>query len=99
ITIATGTDGGPKPGALAYELCELVGCGFTTHEAIIAATRNTAEALGVGERLGTLETGKLADCIVVDSDPLADISVLTSQESIVMVIKEGCVEVDRLTRA
>ena len=97
ITIATGTDGSPRPGALMYELCELVGCGFTPHEAIVAATRNTAEALGVGNRLGTLQPGKLADCIVIDADPLADISVLTSQECIAMVIKEGRVEVDRLT--
>lgn len=96
ITIATGTDGGPRPGALMHELCELVGCGFTPQEAIVAATRNTADALGIGERLGTLETGKLADCIVIDGDPLADISVLTSRESIVMVVKEGRVEVDRL---
>jgi imidazolonepropionase-like amidohydrolase len=96
ITIAAGTDGGPRPGALMHELCELVGCGFTPHEAIVAATRNTAEALGVGKRLGTLEPGKLADCIVIDADPLADISVLTDQESIAMVIKEGRLEVDRL---
>ena len=96
ITIAAGTDGGPRPGALMHELCELVGCGFTPHEAIVAATRNTAEALGVGKRLGTLEPGKLADFIVIDADPLADISVLTDQESIAMVIKEGRVEVARL---
>jgi imidazolonepropionase-like amidohydrolase len=96
ITIATGTDGSPRPGALMHELCELVGCGFTPQEAIVAATRNTADALGIGERLGTLERGKLADCIVIDGDPLADISVLTSRESIVMVVKEGRVEVDHL---
>jgi imidazolonepropionase-like amidohydrolase len=96
ITVATGTDGGPRPGALMHELCELVGCGFTPQEAIVSATRNTAEALGVGERLGTLEPGKLADCIVIEPDPMADISVLTSQESIALVVKEGRVEIDRL---
>ena len=96
ITIATGTDGGPRPGALMHELCELVGRGFTPQEVIVAATRNTAEALGMGERLGTLESGKLADCIVIDGDPLADLSILTSQESIVMVVKEGLVEINRL---
>ena len=96
ITMATGTDGGPRPGALMHELCELVGCGFTPQEVIVAATRNTANALGIGDRLGTLEPGKLADCIVIDGDPLADISILTSRESIVMVVKEGCIEVDRL---
>jgi len=99
ITMAAGTDGGPRPGAIMHELCELVGCGLTPQEAIVAATRNTAEALGIGERLGTLEPGKLADCVVVDGDPLEDISVLTSRESILMVIKEGRVEVDRLTES
>ncbi len=96
ITIATGTDGGPRPGALMHELCELVNCGFTPQEVIVAATRNTADALGIGDRLGTLVQGKLADCIVIDGDPLADISVLTSRESIVMVVKEGRLEVNRL---
>lgn len=96
ITIATGTDGGPRPGALMHELCELVGCGFTPEEAIVAATRNTAEALGIGARLGTLEQGKLADCIVIDGDPLADISLLASKACIVMVVKEGLVEINRL---
>lgn len=93
ITVATGTDGGPRPGALMHELCELVGCGFTPMEVIVAATRNTADALGIADRVGTLEPGKLADCVVIDGDPLADISVLTSPDSIVMVIKEGHIEV------
>ena len=96
ITIAAGTDGGPRPGAIMHELCELVGCGFTPVEAIIAATRNTAMALGLGESLGTLEPGKVADCIVIHGDPLEDISILTSRESIAMVIKQGRVEVDRM---
>lgn len=96
ITIATGTDGGPRPGALMHELCELVSCGFTPQEVIVAATRNTADALGIGARLGTLEQGKLADCIVIDGDPLTDISILTSKETIVMVVKEGLVEINRL---
>lgn len=96
IVVATGTDGGPRPGALMHELVELVACGFTPHGAIIAATRNTAQALGVAHRLGTLEPGKLADCVVVNGDPLVDISLLTAKESIAMVIKEGSIEVDRL---
>jgi len=97
ITVATGTDGGPRPGALMHELCELVGCGFAPQEAIVAATRNTAAALGLGGTLGTLEPGKLADCLVIDGDPLADISLLTRRESIAMVIVEGRREVDHLS--
>lgn len=96
ITIATGTDGGPRPGALMHELAELVACGFTAEEAIVAATRDTANALGVGSRLGTLEPGKLADFIVIDGDPLANIGILTSKSAIAMVVKEGRVEVNRL---
>ena len=96
ITVATGTDGGPRPGALVHELCELVGCGFTPMEAIVAATRNTADALGIADRVGTLEPGKLADCIVIDGDPLADISLLTSPEAVVMVIKEGRIEAETI---
>ena len=79
-----------------HELAELVGCGLTPHEAIVAATRNTAAALGLGDRLGTLEPGRLADCVVVDGNPLADAGVLASGDAVVMVLKEGRVEFDRL---
>lgn len=58
---------------------------------LIAATRNGAEAYGLGDELGTVEVGKLADLLVVGKDPLADIGNLRRIE---MVIKEGQV-VDR----
>ncbi len=96
ITIAAGTDGSPTPGALMHELCELVNCGFTPLEAIVAATRNTADALGIGHRVGTFEPGKWADCIVINGDPLKDITVLTSRKAIAMVIKAGQIEINRL---
>lgn len=95
VTLATGTDGFPRPGALVHELCELVACGLTPHEAIVAGTRNAAAALGLGDSLGTLEPGKVADCMVVDGDPLSDISVLTAQRAIALVVKDGRIEVDR----
>jgi imidazolonepropionase-like amidohydrolase len=47
--------------------------GMTPHEAIQAATRATAEFVGVADRLGTLEEGKDADFIVLDANPLDDI--------------------------
>lgn len=96
ITIAAGTDGWPRPGALVHELAELVGCGLTPLEAIVAATRNTARALGLGDRLGTLEPGKIADCVVVDGDPVADIGALAAEDAVVLVVKDGRIEVDRL---
>ncbi len=47
--------------------------GFTPMQAIVAATRNGAIALGLGARLGTVEPGKQADLLVLDADPLQDI--------------------------
>lgn len=45
------------------------------------ATRNGARAMGLGDQTGTLEPGKLADLVVVDGDPLADITVLGPREA------------------
>ncbi|MDI3341349.1 MAG: amidohydrolase family protein, partial [Sphaerobacter sp.] len=56
---------------------------------IQAATKTAAELLGLGDQIGTLEAGKLADVIVVDGDPLADISVLAQPDRITHVLKEG----------
>ena len=70
-------------------------------EAIEAATRVAAEIMGMEDRLGTVETGKVADTIVVKKDPLQDIRVLQDSENIGLVIKGGQIVVDRLglTRA
>jgi len=58
-------------------------------EAIVSATRIAAETLGLGTRLGTLESGKMADLIVVEGDPLKDITVLQQKEKVVAVMKDG----------
>jgi imidazolonepropionase-like amidohydrolase len=58
-------------------------------EAIVSATRVASETLGLGSRLGTIEPGKLADLIVVEGDPVKDISVLQRKEQIVVVMKDG----------
>ncbi len=87
IRIGVGTDGGP--GSNCHELMELVSCGLSAMEAIVAATRNSAEALGILEETGTLEAGKEADIILVDGDPLADVSVLYQPENILLVMRAG----------
>ena len=58
--------------------------------ALLAATKTNAEIVRQEKRIGTIEGGKLADLILVDGDPLADISVLQRyQEKIVVIIKDG----------
>ncbi len=58
-------------------------------EAIISATRTNAAIIGWGDRLGTVEVGKIADLIAVDGDPLADPAVLADPRRIVLVMQDG----------
>ena len=58
-------------------------------EAITAATKHGAEACGIGDKVGTIEKGKLADLLVVKKDPVADIDVLLDKDNVRYVIKEG----------
>ncbi len=66
--------------------------GMSPMEAIIAATRWGGELMQRGGELGQVQTGYLADLILVDGDPLADIRVLQDNQRIVCVIKDGQVE-------
>lgn len=95
VKIAVGTDfiGGPfKHGENALELQLLVEkLGMSPMEAITAATRSAAEAVGLASRVGTLARGKLADVIVVNGNPLNDVKVLGDPANIVVVIKEGTI--------
>ena len=70
----------------AVEYAYMVQQGMTPMDAIIAATRYGAEALGLEQELGTIEEGKLADVIVVTGNPLADIHAL---QNVYSVIKGG----------
>jgi imidazolonepropionase-like amidohydrolase len=63
--------------------------GMTPMEAIVAGTRNGAFAMRMEGELGTLEVGKVADVLVVDGDPLADVRVLQRKDAIVEVLKAG----------
>jgi len=97
--IAMGTDTGRGLreyfGKNAYELTLMVEAGLTPMESLVAATKNAALALGRGDDLGTLEPGKQADLLVVDGNPLDDITVLEDQERIKLVMCGGRVAVER----
>jgi imidazolonepropionase-like amidohydrolase len=77
VPIITGTGAGSVldfPGPSEHlELKLLVENGFTPMEAIVAATRDAAIALGKDKEIGTIEKGKFADFLVLEADPLADI--------------------------
>ncbi len=99
IKIAMGTDTGydPEMGSSARELEIYVNLGMTPMEALQTATKNAAEALKVGNDLGTLEAGKLADLLVIDGDPSRDIRVLQEKDNIKLVMKDGQVHVDKIS--
>jgi imidazolonepropionase-like amidohydrolase len=90
IRLGVGTDGGPsfEPTATARELELYVASGVPAAEAIRAATSNGAEILGMGEELGSIRPGYLADLIAVDGDPLQEIARL---RKVVFVMKDGTV--------
>jgi len=59
------------------------------HATLVATTRTNAELLGIADEAGTVEVGKRADLLVVDGDPLADISVLQDQNNLLAIVKAG----------
>lgn len=73
--------------------------GFTPLETLKCATKTGAEILGRAHELGTLQTGKLADVLVVDGDVLADISILEDRSRFIAVMQGGLVKAGRLLRA
>ena len=80
VRIAIGSDGGGQGGdrfigfTAHTELENMVAAGMTPGEAIVAGTSNGAEVLGLADELGTVAVGKSADFIVLDANPLEDIT-------------------------
>ena len=63
--------------------------GFTNAEALHSATRFGGQAMDPEGSLGTIEEGKLADLVIVDGNPLEDITILQDHGRIDMVMKDG----------
>ena len=106
ITVAFGTDAvagppGNVPGFIASTdsgegmfLAEARALNrvLSNYEVIVSLTRNAATLLGLGEELGTIEAGKIADIVIIDGDPLENIADL---EKVRVVIQGGVIVVDR----
>ena len=92
VKIAFGTDAGvSKHGKNAEEFESMVKHGMTPVSALVAATKNAADLLGMGKDIGSIEAGKYADLIAVSGDPLADVAVL---KRVGFVMKGGAVVKD-----
>jgi imidazolonepropionase-like amidohydrolase len=90
VKIAMGTDSAVTPhGQNLRELGLMVDVGMSPMDAILASTKVAAECMDWDDRLGTLESGKLADLILVKDDPLKNIRSLENVENIVLVMKDG----------
>ncbi|GAB2549332.1 metal-dependent hydrolase family protein [Rufibacter soli] len=89
VKIAFGTDAGVfMHGKNAKEFEYMVEAGMPPIEAIKAATVSAAELIGLSDKLGTVEKGKLADLVAVTGDPLKDIKLL---QQVTFVMKDGVV--------
>ena len=89
VKIGMGTDAAVYPHGLnAHELAEYVSLGMTPLQAIQTATINDADLLGWSDKVGSLDTGKWADIIAVDGDPLQDVTTL---QHVKFVMKSGAV--------
>jgi imidazolonepropionase-like amidohydrolase len=85
--VCVGTDGGP--GDAVRELVELCRCGAAPLEALRMGTQETAKALRVDERIGTLEEGKLADFVITDIAALSDVESLTCTGTVKLAFVGG----------
>ncbi len=92
VRIAMGTDAGTpfnQHGRNAQELRRMVEFGMAPMAAIEASTRNAAALLGLENQIGTIEAGKEADLILVEGNPLDDISILEKPGLITWVVQGG----------
>jgi imidazolonepropionase-like amidohydrolase len=96
VPIAAGTAaGGHGHPRNALELKYLVEAGLSPMQALRAGTQWAARCLGLDREIGTLEKGRQADLVVVDGNPLDDVTVLLDPARIELVLKSGAICADR----
>jgi imidazolonepropionase-like amidohydrolase len=89
VKIGLGTDAAVYPhGRNAEEFYQMVKLGMKPGDALRSATSSDAQLLGLADKIGTLEAGKLADVVAVPGNPLEDIR---QTEHVKLVMKEGVI--------
>ena len=89
VKIAFGTDAGVFPhGENAKEFGYMVEAGMPAIEALLSAMQVNASIIGMGDKVGSVETGKLADIVAVNENPTTNIKTM---EKITFVMKDGVV--------
>jgi imidazolonepropionase-like amidohydrolase len=90
VTVVMGTDAGnigtPHGPSVFRELALMVKAGLTPRQALLSATLNAARLLGLERELGLVGPGRVADLVVLDADPLADIA---NAARVHLVVKGG----------
>jgi imidazolonepropionase-like amidohydrolase len=94
LRVAMGTDG-VRGEHLPRELTLMVQHGLSPLAALGAATIEAARLLDLGDDLGTLEAGKIADVILVDGDPLAEPALWSDPKRVLGVVQAGRLVADR----
>ena len=96
VNIGLGTDSGTPSnahGTTAKEITSMVeNVGMSPSQAIQTATINSAKAIQRDNMIGSIETGKLADFVVVNGDPFENIQILEDLSNLEYVIKDGIIQ-------
>jgi imidazolonepropionase-like amidohydrolase len=89
VKIAFGTDAGVFPhGENAREFGYMVEAGMPSIEALLSAMQVNANILGMGDKIGSVEAGKLADIVAVNENPVSNIKTM---EKVTFVMKDGVI--------
>lgn len=98
VQIALGTDAGAfRHGENAIEFQHLVEAGMSPMQAIVAGTSAGARCMGLGDEVGVLRNGMLADLLVVDGDPLDDVRILQNRDRLKLIMQDGKIIKDTLS--
>jgi imidazolonepropionase-like amidohydrolase len=92
VKLAVGSDlalAMARPAATLREMALLARAGIPAKDVLVAATRHAAEKIGRGATVGTITSGKTADALLLDANPLDDFDILFRPGHLVATIKDG----------